>query len=329
MVAGSDVIPGASDKYAGLFVEYNSAGSLVTFADDPAGADLILFFEENSLKLRGHSKWLETNTFITDYLGKLYTINYDAVARRYIPGLYTALKKSWSQDVLYRPTVYPKTINEIVDNAAEEDRTRPPELLFSFRGERAKTAVRAEIFEHYEGRHEQWHVADSQYHIHAHTVESQQTYLDEILSSSFVLCPRGLSPSTYRLYEVMSLGRCGVIISDEWLPPAGEINWDSCTVRIEENRVKDIASILKDHGPAVAAEKGRLARKVWEDFFAEDVKYRNYLQHLLEMHRNRPPGCDKDYFLRRWRSREFYRENRWLLPQRIMNRLNSLFRAGV
>jgi hypothetical protein len=282
-------------------------------------------FEENSFKLRGTSKRFEVNPFVMDHLAKLYTVNYDAVARRHIPGLYTARKQFWTQDSLFQPSVYPKTINVEIDRASDEDRAKSPQWLFSFRGARQTAAVRSRIFACYEGRHEQWLVGDSPYHIHAHPVEAQQAYASEILSSSFVLCPCGLSPSIYRLYEVMSLGRCGVILSDEWVPPLGAIDWDSCTVRIEEGRVGDLPAILNDLGPAVAAEKGRAARRVWETHFAEDAKYRNYLQQILEMHRNRPRGRDRDYFRRYWHSSEFYRENQWLLSQRIRNQVKSRF----
>ncbi|MDA1086309.1 MAG: hypothetical protein O2901_04745 [Verrucomicrobia bacterium] len=161
VVAGSEDIPGAKDACAEAFAEHNGADPRVSLVNDPTGAELIVFFEENSFKLRGSSKMFEVNPFVMDHLEKLYTVNYDAVARRHIPGLYTALKKSWTQDSLFQPSVYPKTINAVIDSASDEDRAKSPQWLFSFRGARDKAPVRSRIFACYEGRHEQWLVGDS------------------------------------------------------------------------------------------------------------------------------------------------------------------------
>ena len=88
-------------------------------------------------------------------------------------------------------------------------------------------------------------------------------YVREILESYFVLCPRGFSPSTYRMYEVMALGRCPVVIADEWISPKINAKWENALVFIKEKQVADIDNILRSLGPQLALKKGAYAQAIW------------------------------------------------------------------
>lgn len=96
----------------------------------------------------------------------------------------------------------------------------------------------------------------------------QKRYLQTILESDFVLCPRGWSPASMRLFEVMQMGRAPVIISDSWLP-VSDVPWDECALFVDENTVELIPEILEAHRYR-AAEMGRRAREIWEEHFAPD-----------------------------------------------------------
>ena len=78
---------------------------------------------------------------------------------------------------------------------------------------------------------------------HNHSAEEKREYVQDILLSKFVLCPRGWSPATYRLFEVMELGRCPVIISDDWVPIDG-VPWQDCCLVIRQKDVASCANIL-------------------------------------------------------------------------------------
>jgi len=92
------------------------------------------------------------------------------------------------------------------------------------------------------------HVVNTTFH--SHSDYEKKAFVDSILDSKFVLCPRGWFPVTYRLFEVMELGRCPVIISDQWVPIQG-IPWDECTIQVPEvdvGNIPEIASSAKSVG---------------------------------------------------------------------------------
>lgn len=97
-------------------------------------------------------------------------------------------------------------------------------------------------------------------------LQYEEKYVDQILDSCFVLCPRGIGPSTYRMFETMQLGRVPVIISDQWTPPAGP-DWESCSVRVLESKIHSIPRILEQLRPA-ARQMSFAARRAWETYFS-------------------------------------------------------------
>jgi hypothetical protein len=64
----------------------------------------------------------------------------------------------------------------------------------------------------------------------------------------------------------MRAGRVPVIISDEWVEPLS-IDWESFSVRVRENEIPEIPSILREMEPR-SEQMGTEARKVWEDNFS-------------------------------------------------------------
>jgi hypothetical protein len=157
---------------------------------------------------------------------------------------------------------------------------------------------------------------------HHHSPEQKRAYADDILKSHFVLCPRGWSPATYRLFEVMSMGRCPIIISDDWIP-IPNIDWESCSIRIAERDITEI--------PRIAATRqieshalGQKARAVWKNNFSPTARSRLFLDLVLELHQQRHLSATD---LRdRWGSVSFLRANGWLLRQRVLNKLGKLAR---
>ena len=87
-------------------------------------------------------------------------------------------------------------------------------------------------------------------------------YLRVAVESYFILCPRGIGPCTYRLFESMQLGRAPVIIADEWVEIAG-IDWKSFSIRVPENAIGSLAAVLAARRDD-ALQMGRIARQVWE-----------------------------------------------------------------
>jgi hypothetical protein len=188
----------------------------------------------------------------------------------------------------------------------------PQRSLFSFRGNRRAHSVRRKLFELY-GTFPEASLVDVSTKFHAHTPEQKAAFITDVLASKFVLCPRGAGPATYRLFEVMSLGRCPVIISDDWVPIKG-IDWSKCSVFVREREIAQIPSMLRNR-KLDPEELGQNARAMWEKHFADRPKFRHMFDCGMSIHSNlRRAFFD---YRARWNSWRFYRSNGWLLYQRL------------
>jgi hypothetical protein len=92
--------------------------------------------------------------------------------------------------------------------------------------------------------------------------DDDSDYVEMLRDSYFVLCPKGLGPTSWRFYETMMAARVPVIISDGWVP-ARDIDWASCSLRVRESDIESIPSLCAGN-VARAREMGLRARQEWE-----------------------------------------------------------------
>jgi hypothetical protein len=71
------------------------------------------------------------------------------------------------------------------------------------------------------------------------------TYGEVLLNSTFVFCPGGGAPNSYRFTEVLAADAITVVISYVTLPYSPEVDWSGCVVKVSEARVPDIPRILR------------------------------------------------------------------------------------
>ena len=96
----------------------------------------------------------------------------------------------------------------------------------------------------------------------------RQGYLAAMHDSKFILCPRGMCPSSVRLFETIKACRVPVVISDEWARPP-EIPWDRFAIVVKEKDVPSIPDILARE-ERTFVERASAARKAWSDYFATE-----------------------------------------------------------
>jgi Exostosin family len=101
--------------------------------------------------------------------------------------------------------------------------------------------------------------------------EQQQHYARTIAASHFVICPKGASASSIRLFEVMGAGIAPVLISDKYLLPAG-VDWDSFLIRVKEKDIVRLPEILEPYRDS-SQERGRRAREAFLAHFAPEVEF--------------------------------------------------------
>ena len=73
---------------------------------------------------------------------------------------------------------------------------------------------------------------------------TKKQYAEIIKKTRFILCPRGNGVGSIRLFEVIKSGRVPVVLSDNYVFPAG-VDWASCSLVIAEKDYKKIPSILE------------------------------------------------------------------------------------
>jgi hypothetical protein len=101
--------------------------------------------------------------------------------------------------------------------------------------------------------------------------DRQRQYAETLITSNFVLCPRGAGSGSIRLFEVMSAGIAPVLISDDYLLPP-HVPWETFLLRIAERDIARLPELIEQH-LTEATERGTLARQAWVDHFAPDKEF--------------------------------------------------------
>jgi len=101
-------------------------------------------------------------------------------------------------------------------------------------------------------------------------------FAEALSESLFILCPRGISPCSYRLTETMKAGRVPVVISDQWSLPDW-LPWTEFALVIAEADIRKIPEILRlKEKEAVAM--GKRASDIWDLYFSSQKRYATLLE---------------------------------------------------
>jgi hypothetical protein len=169
--------------------------------------------------------------------------------------------------------------------------------LFSFLGaSRTYPSVRNKIINLFEGdenindtkNYNSWELNDEDRNVYF------KNYAKVLQQSKFILCPRGIGPSSYRQFESMKLGIAPVIISDEWKEIDG-IDWENCSIRIKEKDVGEIENILKSR-ESEYLELGNNARQNYEKFLSFENQFHFLSDAAAKLHSLRKEITFYDHF---------------------------------
>jgi hypothetical protein len=194
-----------------------------------------------------------------------------------IPGIYTDIPSYLHDIPLYKTGFYIQVSYK--DHISYEDFS-DCKYLFSFAGS-SKTSpiVRQKILDL---DHPRAFLKDTS---KASAVNSKD-YADLLRMSKFILCPRGISASSYRCFEAMKAGRAPVIIADNWVEPPG-IDWDSFSIRVPESEIHKIPDILEEF-ETKAEMMGEKAIENWENNFSLESGFNWLVDSCLDIKRSWP-----------------------------------------
>jgi hypothetical protein len=268
---------------------------------DPALADVILFVENAHYRDDFYYRRLRRHPLVREFREKVFMYNETDRPWCVLPGLYCSMPRRSFDRSRQRAFCYAYSVNrEVAEHAADPER----DLLFSFLG--APThRVRRRLYE----------LSDSSGVVEdtrsfslwrelppSAAEQARERYASILARSRFVLCPRGVGTSTYRLFEAMEAGRAPVLLADEWVEPDGP-DWSSFLLRIPERQVEQVPDILRRHDHE-ALSRGADARRAWEQWFAPDVRFDTAVEACLSIlaSRRRP-----ERLAARMPSAEYYR----------------------
>lgn len=283
-------------------------------AESPHEADIILFVESNLYKTRTHVSRLLRNELIHRYPARCFAYDFQPEPPPLLPGVYASLPNRNQDRRRIRAGGYLDTYNNAPDRLYETACAMEPHYLFSFRGSARPHPIRVALLEAgFSGPDVVMAQTDKWFDYDA---SEKDAYAMEICRSKFVLCPRGVATSSFRMYETMALGRVPVVISDEWQAPAG-VDWDSCIVRVAEKEIGEIPALLRKREPEWR-EMGRRGRGVWKERFHPDVALYHTLCDIeaLQSERDTETAEREERIARRqWRSLGFAYQQGWTPSQ--------------
>jgi hypothetical protein len=257
-------------------------------ADDPGQADLVLFVETGWAA--GHYfQRVRSHPVARRFRAKSYLFSSADGVVPFLPGVFASIERRWAWRAWTRSGGF---LGVKEGDGLRYAADHAPSELFSFVGAVTADPVRRGVAAL---RHPRAIVVDTA--AEARAIASgerpalgqdryRERYARSIRDCAFVLCPRGGGTATFRLFEAMMLGRAPVIVSDQWVPPAGP-DWDRFSVRVAEKRVDSIPALLeaREHE---AADMGRAAREAWIEWFSPQAFFHRTVNSCLELEREAP-----------------------------------------
>lgn len=259
-----------------------------SLASSPDEADIVLFAETHP----AHDIYLLRARFsplFRKFRAKTFIYQDWYLALPLSAGVYTGYEK-WPVNFPCASIHYLARRCENDAVAFNESTERP--YLFSFVGSSRTAEMRKRILElkharafmRDTGEARAWNMTKAQKDVY------EGDYAKVMAQSAFVLCPRGLGPGSYRLFEAMEMGRAPVIISDNWEFPRGP-KWEEFSLTVKEQDIAKIPSILEAAEPR-ALEMGWAARRNWEEWCSQKVSFHRVAEACAAIQRMRTPWQD-------------------------------------
>lgn len=254
--------------------------------EDAESADAIIFAENYGAGW--HFERVREHEFVRSYREKCFIFSSNPLVIPFLPGVYSGLGRRWSSSRTVAGFYTGQPPNEFTTYSPPE-----PDLpyLYSFMGSTRNAPVRLKLASLSHPRSlfqdtsaDYARVLDGQMSLRERR-DYHRRYAELTKASKFILCPRGVSSSSIRLFETMRMGRVPVVLSDDWLPPPGPC-WEKFCVRVREKRFAQVPRILEEREDDAEA-MGKLARAQWEDWFSEEAAFHRVVEWCLELKHRR------------------------------------------
>ncbi|MBX2880813.1 MAG: glycosyltransferase family 47 protein [Granulosicoccus sp.] len=248
----------------------NACGSY-SLTSSAENADAIVFVENTQFDDLGFKQLLD-HPLVSEHADKVFMYNEMDQSWPVLPGLYCSLSDRLANPKDHIAFPYLSSGNPDIRHIYESSVDRP--WLYSFVGS-GSHPIRKQLFKL---KSENGRILDtSEYCLWNPRQTSarayQSLYSESMARSKFVLCPRGIGPSSLRLYETMQAGRIPVIISDHWVAPP-QVSWDFA-VRVRESEIDSIPLVLENLQDEWK-DRSEAARQAWESAFSPEQLFSSF-----------------------------------------------------
>lgn len=260
-----------------------------SLTDDPAEADIILFAEMG--ECGSFAERVRAHPYYRQFPDKCFLFDTPDFFLPILPGLYASLSERHYRADHTRTGYYLYVVENAFINHRPLKGDEP--YLAAFIGSRKNAGVRQRLFEIERPDFLLRDTSDVSTRVQYHGELDERAcfwrdYADSMASAKFSLCPRGAGAGSIRLFESMKMGRPCVILADDWHRDE-RVDWDSFSISVPESEVKRLPEILQsiEHR---AGEMGEAARREWEKWYSERVRFHHAVESCLDIKRHRSGG---------------------------------------
>lgn len=261
-------------------------------APDPNSAEIVLA----PIRVDGYGPFFEKlrrSAIYRRYAEKLVVYSPEDGQSPALRGLYPSVPRKWVRRGWALPAHYISA--HIHQFAFQREEILQKDILFSFVGSSRTHPIRECIV--------QWRdpaavVIDSSATTDAaywwekpNKDQLLATYRDVTRRSRFVICPRGVSASSIRLFEAMEAAAVPVIVAGDLELPLGP-EWERFSLRVREAEINDVPQLVERYQEQ-ASEMGLAARRAWETYFSPEATVGSVVEWarlLVGPSRRRPAG---------------------------------------
>ena len=113
--------------------------------------------------------------------------------------------------------------------------------------------------------------------------QSRREYLENMLDSDFVLCPKGDGNYSVRFYEALSLGRIPILIDTDIVLPLEAVVDYSCILRVSHRDIVRLGDIVADFYDSLTDEKFVAMQEVARTLFRKRLRYDTFFNTALPL----------------------------------------------
>lgn len=253
-------------NYSRLQKSLNSHRTRWREASSPENADVILFTDSTDLWLTD----VRSHPVYRQFMDRVFVSCEHDLALPSVPGVYTSIYRGrhnqrWTAGGFYVKVSAHDQIQPTPVSGAER-------YLGSFVGSCENHPVRASLLPLASETiliNDVVSTASPRSQLGKEPFQDGDTYALTLRESAFILCPRGVAPSSYRIFEAMKAGRVPVVISDRWVPPVGP-DWSAFSIQVNEDAVSTLPTLLESKRH-LAPEMGALAASAYAEYFNADT----------------------------------------------------------